>query len=197
MLVLGDSLAVSPSVNEAFPSVLRPKVVAKVPGSTVTNSSFPGDTTQNGVGRFDSSVPAGTTILVLELGANDGLQGIPIATIEQNLSTMIERAQSRGMSVLLCGMETFPTFGADYSAAYHDIFPRLASKYAIPLVPFLLDGVALNPQYTQDDGVHPNAAGARILADTVWKYLEPMLSSAVVAGQKPWRTDALIEERRA
>ena len=102
----------------------RPRVVAEVAGSTMTNSSFPGDTTQAGLSRFDSSVPAGTTLLVLELGANDGLQGVPIATIEQNLSTMIERAQSRGMRVLLCGMEAFPTYGVDYSAAFHDTFPR-------------------------------------------------------------------------
>ena len=181
VLVLGDSLATNPSVSESFPSVLQPRVAAKVAGSTLTTSSFPGDTTQIGLRRFDDSVPSGTTILVLELGANDGLQGIPIATIEQNLSTMIERAKSRGIKVLLCGMETFPTYGIDYSAAYHDIFPRLSAKYGIPLVPFLLVGVVLNPQYTQSDGVHPNAAGARIMADTVWLYLEPMLSASTPA----------------
>jgi acyl-CoA thioesterase-1 len=186
VVVLGDSLAITPSENESFPSVLRPRVVAKVAGSILTNSSFPGYTTQNGVTRFDASVPAGTTILVLELGANDGLQGIPVATIEQNLSTMIERAKSRGMKVLLCGMETFPTYGVDYSTAYHDIFPRLAAKYGIPLVPFLLDGVVLNPQYTQSDGVHPNAAGARVIADTVWPYLEPMMSSSAAAVVPVW-----------
>ena len=183
VVVLGDSLATAPSATENFPAVLRPRVVAEVAGSTMTNSSFPGDTTQAGLSRFDSSVPAGTTLLVLELGANDGLQGVPIATIEQNLSTMIERAQSRGMRVLLCGMEAFPTYGVDYSAAFHDTFPRLAGKYGIPLVPFLLEGVVLNPQYTQSDGVHPNAAGARIMADTVWTYLEPMLSPKVAAGR--------------
>jgi acyl-CoA thioesterase I len=183
VVVLGDSLGVAPSGSESFPAVLQPRVVAKVPGSTLTNASFPGNTTQDGLSRFDSSVSAGTTILVLELGANDGLEGIPVGTIEQNLSTMIDRAKSRGISVLLCGMETLPTYGVDYSTAYHDIFPRLAAKYGIPLVPFLLQGVALNPQYTQSDLVHPNAAGARIIADTVWTYLEPMLSSSVAADE--------------
>ena len=128
VVVLGDSLAVTPAPQENFPAVLQPRVAASVPGSILTNSSVPGDTTSKGLQRFDASVPGGTTIMVLELGANDGLDGVNVTTIEQNLSTMIERAKARGIKVLLCGMETFPTYGVDYSTAFHNIFPRLASS---------------------------------------------------------------------
>jgi acyl-CoA thioesterase-1 len=88
---------------------------------------------------------------------------------------MIETAQSKGIKVLLCGMETPPLRSWNYSVAFHRIFPRLAEKYRIPLVPFLLQGVALNPDMNGDDGIHPNAAGARAIADTIWSYLEPLL----------------------
>ena len=114
-------------------------------------------------------------VLVLELGANAGLRGIDVATVEANLSLMIEAAQAKGIKVLLCGMETPPLRSWDYALAFHKIYPRLAAKHKIPLVPFLLQGVALNPDMNGDDGIHPNAAGARVIADTVWPYLEPLL----------------------
>jgi acyl-CoA thioesterase-1 len=130
-------------------------------------------------------VASDTRVLVIELGANDGLRGIPIATIEQNLSAIIERAQARGIRVLLCGMETPPMNGWNYTVDYHRLFPRVAQKYSVPLVPFLLEGVALNPELNGADEIHPNAAGARRIADTVWPYLEPLVQPQITAVASP------------
>lgn len=123
---------------------------------------------------MDSATTVDTRILMLELGANDGLRGRDIAAIEQDLSAIIERVQSRGIRVLLCGMETPPAHGWTYSLEFHRLFPRLAAKYGVPLVPFLLSDVVLNPEMNGDDGFHPNSAGARRIAETVWPYLEPL-----------------------
>jgi len=179
--VLGDSLAVSPNQSLNFATELQAKLNASRPGWTIDNQSISGDTTTDGLRRIDAALKNDTAILVLELGANDGLRGVGIATVEQNLSTMIERAQARGIRVLLCGMETPPLNGFNYALEFHRVFPRLADRYRIPLVPFLLEGVALNPEFNGDDVVHPNAAGARAIANTVWPYLEPMVAAAAVS----------------
>jgi acyl-CoA thioesterase I len=184
IVVLGDSLAVSPSRASGFPAVLQERLNATHPGWTVSNQSVSGDTTADGLRRLDPALTAGTAILVLELGANDGLRGVAIATIEQNLSTMIERAQARGIRVLLCGMETPPLNGFNYSLDYHRLFPRVAARHNVSLVPFLLDGVALNPDLNGDDEIHPNAAGARRIADNVWPYLEPLVTQATAAAAR-------------
>lgn len=173
-VVLGDSLAVSPSRAEGFPAELERRLNAQQPGWTVSNAGISGDTTAGGLRRFDQAVPDGTSILILELGANDGLRGADITSMERNLSTMIERAQSRGVRVLLCGMETPPLHGWNYTVDFHQVFPRLARKYNLSLVPFLLEGVALNPDLNGDDEIHPNAAGAQRIAETVWPYLQPI-----------------------
>jgi acyl-CoA thioesterase-1 len=175
IVVLGDSLSVSPSSAESFPAVLQSKVAAVAPGSTVINAGVAGDTTLRGLRRFDAAIQGHPDVLVLELGANDGLTGVPIDTLEQNLSDMIERARAQGIQVLLCGMETPPLHGFDYSVDFHNVFSRLAGTYSLPLVPFLLDGVVLDPDLNLPDGIHPNAEGARRIADTVWRYLQPLL----------------------
>jgi acyl-CoA thioesterase I len=175
IVVLGDSLAVSPSASQSFPAVLQSRLQSAYPGWTVRNESANGDTTAGGVRRVDAALTPETRILVLELGANDGLRGVEIAAIERNLATIVERAQARGIRVLLCGMETPPFNGWNYSVEFHRVFPRLAARYAVPLVPFLLEGVALNPEFNGDDTIHPNAAGAKVIADTVWRYLEPLV----------------------
>ena len=114
-------------------------------------------------------------VLVAELGANDGLRGIELVTIQSNLAAIVEIAQRHNIRVLLCGMETPPTHGLAYSIAFHSVFPGLAQQYRIALVPFLLEGVVLTPDLLGADGVHPNAAGAERIAETVWPYLEPLL----------------------
>lgn len=175
IVVLGDSLAVSPSKEQSFPAHLQKRLQKSSGQWTVTNAGVNGDKTAGGLGRFNAAVPADTRILILELGANDGIRGVEIATIEKNLSTMIERAQARNIKVLLCGMLTPPRFGWNYAVAFHGLFPRLAAKYRVPLVPFLLDGVALKASMNMQDGIHPNAAGAERIADTVWPYLAPLV----------------------
>lgn len=178
--MLGDSLAVSPNQSLNFATELQAKLNATHRGWTIDNQSISGDTTTDGLRRIDAALKSDTAILVLELGANDGLRGVGIATVEQNLSTMIERAQARGIRVLLCGMETLPTIGVTYALEFHRVYPRLADRHQVPLVPFLLEGVALNPDFNGDDLVHPNAAGARVIGNTVWPYLEPMVAAATV-----------------
>jgi acyl-CoA thioesterase-1 len=123
----------------------------------------------------------GADVLVLALGANDGLRGASLATVEGNLARMIAQAQARGTRVLLCGMETPPAHGWNYTLGFHGIFPRLARQYSVPLVPFLLHGVALVRGMNGADGIHPNAAGATQIADTVWPYLKRMIEAGRVA----------------
>jgi acyl-CoA thioesterase-1 len=113
--------------------------------------------------------------VVVELGVNDGLRGVAAATIERNLSMIVETALRDGRRVLLCGMEVPPIHGFDYSIEFHRIFQRLAQRYSVPLVPFLLAGVVFNPDLNGPDGVHPNAAGAERIVETVWPFLKQLL----------------------
>lgn len=177
VVVLGDSLAVYPSLDQSFPARLQYRIDQGSLKWKVTNAGVSGDTTADGLARIDPLLTSEVGVMVLELGANDGLRGIPVAAIETNLSTMIERAQVRGIRVLLCGMETPPTHGFDYSVAFHLVFPRIAQRYQTAFVPFLLAG-ALTPDMTGPDGVHPNAAGAERIAENVWPYLDPLLQSS-------------------
>jgi acyl-CoA thioesterase-1 len=174
VVVLGDSLAVSPTRGEGFPAVLQRRITDRGLNWTVINASDSGDTTADGRRRVGGLLGPDVGVLVLALGANDGLRRVDLDTIERNLAFMIERAQARGVDVLLCGMET-PPRDLLYAVGFHHLFPRLASRYRISLVPFLLSGVVLNPDFNGDDLIHPNRAGAERIADTVWTYLEPML----------------------
>jgi acyl-CoA thioesterase I len=175
IVVLGDSLAVSPSLDQGFPARLQARISAAGLRWAVANEGVSGDTTADGVRRAEPLLAGDVGILVLELGANDGLRGLATATVDNNLSSIITLAQRRNIRVLLCGMETPPTHGLDYSIAFHFVFPSVAQRFSLPLVPFLLNGVALDPELNGADGVHPNGAGAERIAETVWTYLRPML----------------------
>ena len=165
VVALGDSLTAGPWLqsDETYPALL------------VINAGVSGQTSSEVRRRFDRAVVPGTEVLILAVGANDGLRGVPVETLRGNLEDMIQRAQQRGIHVLLVGMETPPTRGWNYTVAFHHVFPDLAAKYHLPLMPFLLSGVIGMQQYNRDDGVHPNAAGARLIADHMWAYLEPLL----------------------
>jgi acyl-CoA thioesterase-1 len=176
--VLGDSLAVSPTEAESFPAVLQSRLEAQRLPWAIANAGVRGDTTAGALRRLDSVLAGEPRILIVALGANDGLRGVEISTISRNLTEIIERAQARGVKVLLCGMETPPLNGWSYTVAFHRIYPGLAEKYNVPLVPFLLTNVVLNPEMNGPDLIHPNAAGARQIANTVWPYLEPLVSAA-------------------
>ncbi|HXW04560.1 MAG TPA: arylesterase [Vicinamibacterales bacterium] len=177
MVVLGDSLAISPSRSESFPAVLQARLTDRRLPWTMLNAGVSGDTTSGGLRRVDALLGEEVGVLAVALGANDGLRGVDVRMIEENLSAIIERAKARGIRVLLCGMETPPLRGWEYSVEFHRLFPRLASRHAVPLVPFLLAGVALDPGMNGHDGIHPNANGARRIAENVWPYLEPLVTN--------------------
>jgi acyl-CoA thioesterase-1 len=177
VVALGDSLTAGWGVaaDEAYPSLLQARIRAENHPHRVVNAGVSGDTTAGALRRLDSSLDPDTRVLIVALGANDGLRGVPIDQVRGNLSTIIERAQARGIRVLLCGMETPPTRGWDYTIAFHRIFPDLAARYQVPLMPFLLTGVVGEPSLNLPDGFHPNAAGYRRIAQAIWPYLEPLL----------------------
>jgi acyl-CoA thioesterase-1 len=177
VVALGDSLTAGPGVRpeETYPALLQQRVTAAGYRHRVVNAGVSGDTTADGVRRLDRAMVSDTRVLIVALGANDGLRGVPIDSIRRNLSDIIERAQARGIRVLLCGMETPPSRGWNYTVEFHRIFPDIAARYDVPLMPFLLDGVVLLPDFNLEDGFHPNAAGHRRMAENIWPYLEPLL----------------------
>ena len=177
VVVLGDSLTAGPGLRseETMPARLQEHVRAAGLQHTVVNAGVSGDTTGDAVARLDQALVPGATVLVIALGANDGLRGVPIATVRRNLETILQRAQSRQMKVLLCGMETLPNRGLSYALDFHRIFPDLAQQYNVPLMPFLLIEVIGRAELNLPDGWHPNAEGARVMARNIWPYLEPLL----------------------
>ena len=181
VVVLGDSLSVSPSMAQGFPAHLQTMIERDALPWSVTNAGISGDTTAGGVRRVQALLGADVGVLVVELGANDGLAGIEPVEVQRNLSSIVEAAKGRNISVLLCGMETLPTRGLDYVLAFHRVFPDVAERYGIPLVPFLLSGVAFVPEMNGSDGIHPNLAGARRIAENVWPFLERLLRARTAA----------------
>jgi acyl-CoA thioesterase I len=133
-----------------------------------------GDTSSGGLSRLDWALEGDVRILIVALGGNDGLRGLPADQLQQNLGRIIERAQARHIEVILGGMEAPPNYGRDYIVSFHKVYPALAQTYSVTLVPFLLQGVAGTEKLNQSDGIHPTAAGARIVADNVWTALEPV-----------------------
>jgi len=175
IVVLGDSLSVSPTLTESFPSLLEKRLLETGSPATVVNAGVRGDTTAGGLARIDALLSQKPAVLILALGANDGLRGLDVGAMANNLGEMIERSQRKGVKVLLCGMELPPVRGIPYARAFRAVFPDLARARDIALVPFLLEGVALNSSMNGADQIHPNAVGARKIADTVWPYLEPLV----------------------
>ena len=177
IVALGDSLTSGPRLrpDEAYPALLQKKITGEGRDYRVVNAGVTGDTTSDALRRFDAAVAPGTKIVILAIGGNDGLRQVPIATVERNISTMIERAQARGIDVLLCQMEAPPLGGLSYTFDFHRIFTRLADRYKVPLVPFFLVGILGNDELDLNDTLHPNAAGHKVIADAIWPHLRPML----------------------
>lgn len=177
VVFLGDSLTAGPglSSSEAYPAILQRMAAEAGYPHRFINAGVSGDTTADGVRRLDAALIDGTRVLVVALGANDGLRGFPVATVKRNLAEILEKAKARGISVLLAGMETPPSRGVQYSVEFHFIFPDLAREFKVPLMPFLLEGVFGNPDLNLFDGFHPNAAGMRVIASSMWPHLEPLL----------------------
>ena len=174
--ILGDSLTAGLGVSKtaAFPSLLQQRLDAAGLDFEVVNAGVSGDTSAGGLARLDWALDGDVRILIVALGGNDGLRGLPPEELQRNLAQIIERAQARGITVVLAGMEAPPNYGRDYIVSFHKVYPALASKYSVALVPFLLQGVAGDETLNQRDGIHPTAAGARIVADNVWAILKPI-----------------------
>lgn len=163
----GDSLMAGYQLapNESYTAQLEAALKAKGRNVTVANAGVSGDTTSGGLSRVDWSVPDGAAGVILELGANDALRGVPPAETEKNLDAIIARLKDRGIPVLLAGMIAPPNMGGDYSTRYNEIYPRLAEKYDLPLYPFFLDGVVAVSGTQLEDGMHPNARGVAIMVE--------------------------------
>jgi acyl-CoA thioesterase-1 len=177
VVVLGDSLTagLGLSATDAFPAILQRKIDdARLPFEVV-NAGVSGDTSAGGLRRLDWSIQDGARVLVVALGANDGLRGLPVAEMKHNLAQIIETAQSKKLVVVLAGMEAPPNYGSEYSVSFRQVYLDLAKQYNVRFVPFLLDKVAGQPSLNQADGIHPNLRGAAIVADTVWTALKPEL----------------------
>jgi acyl-CoA thioesterase-1 len=189
IVVLGDSLTAGLGLapSQAYPALLQDTLNAAGDNWEVVNAGVSGDTSAAGLERTDWALDQGNVrILVLELGANDGLRGLPPDAMKKNLAAIIERAQHKRIAVLLAGMEAPPNFGPDYTVSFRQVYRDLAREYKVPLLPFLLDKVAGVPGLNQGDGIHPNVEGARIVADNVWRALRPLVEgkgSAVASPQ--------------
>ena len=177
VVVLGDSLTAGLGVaaDEAFPARLQARMRAEGYAYRVTNAGVSGDTTAGGLRRVDWVLRANPEIVIVALGANDGLRGQSPPAIRANLEEIVARLQAAGARVLLVGMRLPPNYGADYTKEFEAIFPAVARRAKVALMPFLLDGVAADPRLNQADGIHPTAAGQQIMADRVWPYLRPLL----------------------
>lgn len=176
IVALGDSLTSGRGLaaDQAYPAVLERLLRASDLPFIVKNHGVSGDTTAGALRRLSAALAEDPDILIVALGVNDGLRGVPVADIRRNLERIIEAAQERHIAVLLCGIDALPLYGWNYTVEFHHLFPELADKYGISLVPFLLEGVIGNQDMLQPDLVHPSAAGAARIAQTIWPYLQPM-----------------------
>jgi acyl-CoA thioesterase-1 len=178
IVVLGDSLTagLGLSPDESYPTLLQRRLDAGGFAYDVVNAGVSGDTSAGGLSRLDWALEGDVRVLIVALGGNDALRALPPDELRQNLSRIIERAQARHIRVLLAGMEAPRNFGRDYIVAFHQVYPALARQYQVPLVPFLLEGVAADPALNQRDGIHPTAEGARLVANNVWTVLKPLVA---------------------
>lgn len=179
ILAFGDSLTAGFGVAEPENYPSRLQVILKEKGypHRVVNAGVSGDTTAGGVRRITWLLKQNPRIVVLALGANDGLRGLSIGEMYSNLKQIIEICRERGAKVLLAGMKVPPNYGEKYSQEFVDVYVKLSQEFELRLLPFILEGVAAKREYTQADGIHPLGPGYEIVAATVWKHLEPMLTT--------------------
>jgi acyl-CoA thioesterase I len=179
VVILGDSLTAGLGLpaDQAYPALLQHRIDRAGFNYEVVNGGVSGDTTAGGLRRLNWVLSGDVRVLVVALGGNDGLRGLPIAEIQRNLTTIVATARNRGVHVLLAGMEAPPNVGREYTDAFREVYREVARRQGVPLIPFLLEGVAGESSLNQPDGIHPNAAGAQRLAERVWDALEPMLNT--------------------
>ncbi len=166
-------------MEQGWVSLMRQRIEQQSGGIAVVNASISGETTQGGVTRLPGLLERHKPrMVIVELGANDGLRGTPLPVIRQNLSRLISLSQNAGAQVLLVGIRLPPNYGPRYSEGFYAIFAELSESEQVSRVPFLMEGVALDRTLMQGDGLHPNAAAQLRLLDNVWPYLQPLLSSS-------------------
>ena len=176
--MFGDSLSAAYGLRpeQGWVALLQKRLRDQGYEYDAVNASISGETTSGGLARLSRALelhrPA---IVILELGANDGLRGLPLETIRANLTAMVQMSRRAGAQVLLLGIRLPPNYGARYGSEFAAIYPALAHKFALELVPFLLDRVALHGELMQADGLHPDAAGEPAVLETVWPHLKPLL----------------------
>ena len=180
IIALGDSLTAGFGLaeKESYPYLLQEKLKADGYNYEVVNAGVSGDTSLGGLERADWVLDQeNAKILILELGANDLLRGMPPARMKQNLDKIIKKAKARNIDVLLCGMLAPPTAGSDYQREFTMAFPDLADENKVAFVPFILDGIATKRELNQPDGIHPNPEGAKIMTQNVYAGLKPLLKN--------------------
>jgi acyl-CoA thioesterase I len=178
ILVLGDSISAGYGIQreQTWVSLLELRISDAIGDWNVVNASISGETTSGGLARLPRELAAHEPdVVIIELGGNDGLRGYPIQSIRENLSRMVELGRQAGGEVLLLGMQIPPNYGPRYARAFADVFIEVARTHDVPVVPFLLENVALLPELMQEDGIHPRAGAQEIMLDTVWPVLVPLL----------------------
>ena len=177
IVAFGDSLTAGYQLppDEAFPARLEALAKARGLDVTITNAGVSGDTTADGVSRLDWSIPDGTDGVILELGANDALRGLSPEESAKNLDAMLTRLKERKIAVLLAGILAPPNMGSDYETRFNAIYADLAARHGVPLYPFFLDGVILDDRLKLEDGMHPNGAGTKVMAEKFLPAFEDFL----------------------
>jgi len=178
VVALGDSLTagLGVGVEEAYPALLEARLRREGFDYRVVNAGVSGDTSAGGLRRLDWALKLKPQVLIVALGANDGLRGQPPAALRANLTQIVERARGAGARVLLAGMRVPPNYGDEYARAFAAVYASVARATGVPLAPFLLDGVAGDPRLNQADGIHPTAEGQRVIAKHLWPHLRPLLA---------------------
>lgn len=178
IVALGDSLTAGFGLAEpeSYPYLLQQRLKSDGYDYEVVNAGVSGDTSLGGLERADWVLGQDNVeVLILELGANDLLRGMPVSKMKENLAKIIQKAKAKRVKVLLCGMLAPPTMGSDYQRDYTNAFPDLADEYKVEFLPFLLDGIAMKKELNQADGIHPNADGTKIMTENIFNALKPLL----------------------
>lgn len=178
VIIVGDSLTagLGLSAESAYPNVLSDLMTESDIPTQIVNAGVSGDTTAGGLRRIDWVISQKPDLILIELGANDGLRGIPITEVASNLSEMVDKVQEANIDVMLVGMQIPPNYGKEYARQFKEVFPRVANEQGVPLLPFLLKDVAGVRDLNQPDGIHPTSKGHKIMAQTVYEFLSPWRS---------------------
>lgn len=178
ILVVGDSLSSAYGISDrqGWVSLLEDRLEDNGYPHAVVNASISGDTTRNALSRLEPTLERHEPdIVIVELGGNDGLRAFPVESIERNLADILDTIREDGAKIILAGIRIPSNYGPAYTEAFEAVYPALAERFDAALIPFFMEGVAANPDFMQDDGIHPNADAQPRLLDNVWPVLEPLL----------------------